>query len=85
MSPVLNAGRKYAAPKAKKADESPQPPAIKSVGKLKHGVRRVPGARKIVAKLLPGFSRQFSAMLSAGMPIVASLEALDSISAFSIL
>ncbi len=37
---------------------------------------KVPGARKIVNTLLPGFSRQLAAMLSAGMPIVATLEAL---------
>lgn len=38
--------------------------------------RSVPGARKIVNKELPGFSRQLSAMLGAGMSIVATLEAL---------
>jgi len=37
----------------------------------------VPGSKKIVATLLPGFSRQLSAMLSAGMPIIAALEALE--------
>jgi len=36
----------------------------------------VPGAKKIVNDLLPGFSRQLGAMLSSGMPIVASLDAL---------
>lgn len=39
--------------------------------------RRIPGAKKIVTTVLPSFSRQLSAMLSAGMPIVASLEALE--------
>lgn len=39
--------------------------------------KSIPGARKIVNVLLPSFSRQLSAMLSAGMPIVATLEALD--------
>jgi type IV pilus assembly protein PilC len=38
---------------------------------------RVPGAKKIVNELLPGFSRQLSAMLAAGMPIVSALEALE--------
>ncbi len=38
---------------------------------------RVPGAAKIASELLPGFSRQMGAMLSAGMPIVASLEAQE--------
>ena len=37
----------------------------------------MPGAKKIQLELLPGFSRQLAAMLSAGMPIVASLEALE--------
>jgi len=36
----------------------------------------VPGAKKIVNEILPGFSRQLAAMLSAGMPIVATLDAL---------
>lgn len=36
----------------------------------------VAGSKKIVNELLPGFSRQLAAMLSAGMPIVATLEAL---------
>lgn len=39
--------------------------------------KKIPGAKKIVIELLPGFSRQLSAMLAAGMPIVASLEALE--------
>jgi len=39
--------------------------------------RRIPGAKKIVTNALPSFSRQLSAMLAAGMPIVASLEALE--------
>ncbi len=36
----------------------------------------VPGARKIVDRELPAFSRQLAAMLSAGMPIVTSLDTL---------
>ncbi len=39
--------------------------------------KRVHGAGKIVSKDLPPFSRQMAAMLSAGMPIVASLETLE--------
>jgi|TARA_B100000809_G_scaffold242392_1_gene266447 type IV pilus assembly protein PilC len=39
--------------------------------------RTVPGAAKIVNTLLPSFSRQLSAMLNAGMPIVAALNALE--------
>ena len=38
--------------------------------------KKIAGSKSIVRKLLPGFSRQLAAMLSAGMPIVASLEAL---------
>jgi type IV pilus assembly protein PilC len=49
-------------------------PAKQSVKQPKRGV---PGAKKIVNDLLPGFSRQLAAMLSAGMPIVATLEALE--------
>lgn len=37
----------------------------------------VPGARKIAEQLLPGFFRRLSAMLAAGMPIVASLASLE--------
>lgn len=40
-------------------------------------ITSVPGARKIVNNLLPGFSRQFSAMLAAGMPMVSVLNALE--------
>jgi len=43
---------------------------------VNHKRNDVPGAKKIVNELLPGFSRQLSAMLSAGMPIVATLDAL---------
>ena len=39
--------------------------------------KRIPGSGKIVNQLLPPFSRQLAAMLSAGMPIVAALEALE--------
>lgn len=39
--------------------------------------RRISGSKKIVSDLLPPFSRQLGAMLSAGMPIVASLETLE--------
>jgi type IV pilus assembly protein PilC len=54
-------------------------PASKTAAKSKHrtATRGVPGAKKIVNDLLPGFSRQLSAMLSAGMPIVATLDALE--------
>lgn len=38
---------------------------------------RVPGAKKIRSKELPAFSRQLSAMLLAGMPLIQSLDALE--------
>lgn len=38
---------------------------------------RVPGSKKIVNLFLPSFSRQFGAMMSAGMPIVSALEAQE--------
>ena len=38
---------------------------------------RVAGANKIRAKELPAFSRQLSAMLLAGMPVLQSLDALE--------
>lgn len=40
-------------------------------------ITKVPGAKKIRAKELPTFTRQLSAMLSAGLPVVQSLEALE--------
>jgi len=43
----------------------------------RHKRNEVAGAKKIVNELLPGFSRQLAAMLSAGMPIVATLDALQ--------
>ncbi len=56
------------------------PPAKKSASsptaRQRANANAVPGARKIVNNLLPGFSRQLAAMLSAGMPIVATLDAL---------
>jgi len=38
---------------------------------------KVPGSGKIVATILPGFSRQFGAMLAAGMPMISVLSALE--------
>ncbi len=79
MSPVVRSASRAASStqstSAKSADVS-----LKSRQSGKGNVRgkgaRVQGASKIVATLLPSFSRQLSAMLSAGMPILASLEAL---------
>lgn len=50
-------------------------PAVKDISSAKR-IRKIPGSRKIAVDLLPAFSRKLSAMLSAGMPIVASLKAL---------
>lgn len=86
MSPIVVAsGSKASDPKsAKPADKqnaaqarnAKNAAALKNAKWVKSG-RSVPGAKKITNELLPGFSRQLSAMLSAGMPIVASLEALE--------
>lgn len=38
---------------------------------------KTPGAKKIILKELPAFTRQMAAMLSSGMPIVQTLEALE--------
>lgn len=48
----------------------------KATSRTRKAAKGVSGSKKIVAELLPGFSRQLAAMLSAGMPIVATLEAL---------
>ncbi len=40
-------------------------------------IKRIPGAKKIANAILPGFSRQMAAMISAGMPIVGTLTALE--------
>jgi len=39
--------------------------------------KKIPGARKIVLKELAGFTRQMGAMLSAGLPVVQTLNALE--------
>ncbi len=39
--------------------------------------RKIPGAYKIRMKELPAFTRQLGAMLSAGLPVVQTLEALE--------
>lgn len=70
MSPAVKAPTVAAAAPAKGGKK---PAKAVNVG----GKKGVPGAAKIVDKELPAFSRQLSAMLSAGMPIVASLEALE--------
>ena len=81
MSPVIQS-------KAAKPAKSASPQSFKNAGangkrkaRPERGKstksRTVPGAAKIVNTLLPGFSRQLAAMLNAGMPIVAALNALE--------
>jgi type IV pilus assembly protein PilC len=54
-----------------------KPKAAPKKNRKKVGKKGVAGAKKIINEVLPGFSRQMAAMLSAGMPIVATLEALE--------
>lgn len=56
------------------------PPASKSASsdpRKTKDVERVSGASAIRSKELPPFSRQLSAMLLAGMPLIQSLDALE--------
>jgi len=74
MSVVVSMSRQGVSPWGAKArhDGNVPAPAHRSADH-----QRVPGARAIVADMLPGFSRKLAAMLSAGLPIVASLNALE--------
>ena len=54
---------------ASKPSASGSAPALKK--------KKIPGANKIKIKDLPGFTRQLGAMLSAGLPVVQTLEALE--------
>ena len=60
---------------AERAKTKAKKPKVKGAHVLAGKV--VPGSKKICYHLLPTFSRQLAAMLSAGMPIVASLTALE--------
>ncbi|NQU39954.1 MAG: type II secretion system F family protein [Lentisphaerae bacterium] len=71
---VANEGRGTTTPK-KQQLRGQRAPTPGSKPRKKRG--HVPGAKKIANDSLPGFSRQLSAMLTAGMPIVAALEALQ--------
>ncbi len=75
MSPVIKSASRPTATSQK------SPLAANNAGAAKKGPNikgnKIPGASKIAGELLPGFSRQLSAMLSAGMPIVASLDGLE--------
>ncbi|MFH0878875.1 MAG: type II secretion system F family protein, partial [Lentisphaerota bacterium] len=60
---------------------SSKPPALsqpkKAPGAAGRKRKKTPGAKKIVAKDLPAFTRQLSAMLSSGLPVVQTLDALE--------
>lgn len=75
MSPVVRSAAAAAPARGSAKAASTVSTPAKGAATLKGG--KVPGAAKIVDKSLPAFSRQLAAMLSAGMPIVASLEALE--------
>ncbi len=63
------------APSAAKTGAAPKASGTTTAGGKKR--KSVPGSKKIVATILPGFSRQFGAMLHAGMPLVSVLNALE--------
>jgi hypothetical protein len=58
---------------ATKPGQKAPPPPPKQAKKR----QKVPGAKKIIAKDLPAFTRQLSAMLSSGLPVVQTLDALQ--------
>jgi len=62
---------------AQRRSQFAQPSKARSKASRSGKKSRIPGSKKIINQLLPPFSRQLAAMLSAGMPIVASLEALE--------
>jgi type IV pilus assembly protein PilC len=77
MSPLVKSGSSGRSAAKSSARASAPKSARKQDGSAKGGKKKkIAGAKAIVKKELPGFSRQLSAMLSSGMPIVASLEAL---------
>ncbi len=81
MSPVVRGSAKPgSAPAkggAKGGPRAAKPAAGGGQPKWVKNRARIPGSKKIVLESLPGFSRQFGAMMSAGMPIVSALEALE--------
>jgi type IV pilus assembly protein PilC len=78
MSPVIRAAA--ARPRAPAPAPAVGVTTVTS-GLARSGRIRIRGAKKIVQKDVPSFSRQMAAMLSAGMPIVAALETLEEQSA----
>lgn len=85
--PMIQSGPRAAMPAAGarpapgRAAPSPKgPPPSKATLDAKRAQQmgaRVPGAKKIRTAELPAFSRQLSAMLLAGMPLIQSLDALE--------
>ena len=76
MSPVMRGAKTSSLSAGRKQKKTGGGSAKKREFKVGRG-QKVPGAKKIVNSLLPQFARQLSSMLSAGMPIVACLEALE--------
>jgi type IV pilus assembly protein PilC len=76
MSPLQRLGTSPQPAKPGAPPPLKQPAKKPPAAQIRTGAR-IPGAGKIVNTLLPGFSRQLAAMLSAGMSIVAALDALD--------
>jgi type IV pilus assembly protein PilC len=59
------------------APSSAPPAASPRAAQKKAGQKKVAGARAIRMKELPTFTRQFSALLSSGMPVVYSLTTME--------
>ncbi|TFH18366.1 MAG: type II secretion system F family protein [Lentisphaerales bacterium] len=79
MSPVIRGGA--AASRGAATSSAPSlasPKRATATAKASGRRKKIPGAKVIIKKELPAFSRQLAAMLAAGMPIVASLEGLRS-------
>jgi type IV pilus assembly protein PilC len=74
MSPVI---RSNFTPAGKAATPTPLAQPRQGFAKPLKKITKITGARKIVNRDVPPFSRQLAAMLSAGMPIVVSLETLE--------
>ncbi len=77
MSPVVRLSDSAATKSSTKKTKGKKTDNKSGSPKKAGSKKRVPGSRKIVNELLPSFSRQLGAMLTSGMPIVASLEALE--------
>lgn len=79
MSPVVRSTTRPVAGSRSGSLAKRKPGAAKSAEQPAWLTRRarVPGSKKITGDYLPSFSRQFGAMLSAGMPIVSALEAQE--------